>query len=234
MLSILVDPTVWFCIFCLIVPPGMAYLNGRPEEVIPFFLDRVPLSLLILLIATVLITHSGKTVKLSKADQMTARWYLLNGVLIHIGMDGLVGTLHQWKLFDEQYKIMDRRFIVEHSVPWTIGLIEITHHAPLALLTYYGYWHGKKWARLMEIVTCCFHYAGALFFVIPELKDGAINIPFDWNLDFTFHHVLYFWFCFGANFIWMFLPAGLAWRAGKRVVEDLEVSEKKAVKVKSL
>ncbi len=59
----------------------------------------------------------------------------------------------------------------------------------------------------LEIVVSVAQLFGAILFMGSEVWWGGIHIPVDWKLQFTFNHLLYFWFGFLiANTIWLVIP----------------------------
>ena len=68
-------------------------------------------------------------------------WYLLNGSIIHMLMDGGVGSVHVLPAMDKQYKRLDKRFTrplgdERGSCIWLVGMLELCVKGPLCLLLY--------------------------------------------------------------------------------------------------
>ena len=204
----ILDPTMVFCLFCLIVPL-FKEASTTHEERIAFLTDPLLLGSFGLLIALAfLVRITGKCVELNVWERARARWYLWNGAIIHIMMDGGVGALKKLPLFRHQYKILDARFNDDDAitVPVLVGLVEIFVMAPLCFLTYYAYRRGSSWRYPMEVMICTCHIFGTIMFCLPEHLEGFKNIETDFDFEFTLHKITYFWFGYGANFIWIVLP----------------------------
>eukprot|EP01005_Ploeotia_sp_CARIB1_P001486 NODE_410_length_863_cov_412.972826_g401_i0.p1 GENE.NODE_410_length_863_cov_412.972826_g401_i0~~NODE_410_length_863_cov_412.972826_g401_i0.p1 ORF type:complete len:254 (-),score=33.63 NODE_410_length_863_cov_412.972826_g401_i0:101-802(-) len=218
----LLDPTTLFVLGCLLTP---AVLNYNDTDALKeYFTDPHLLLCTLLTLLLIFITHcTGKTVKLSARDKRAATWFLLNGTYIHILMDGLVGAYHKLPLMDKSYLIVDKRF----TRGWSdergtsivmISLIELFVMGPLCCLVYYGYYKNKGWRRPLEVIVSTLQFMGAVMFTGPELLNGMVNIPTDWKLEFTQHHLVYFWFAFVfCEPLWMVVPAMFIYRAVKDI-----------------
>ena len=162
---------------------------------------------------------------LSLRDHRAAMWYLLNGTVIHILMDGLVGAFHVLPLMNENYEKLDLRF----TRPWgdergscilTVSLMELFVKGPLCILLYHAYHTRKSYTDALELLVCALQLYGCIMFSGTELLHGLSNLPADWNLEFTKEHLLHFWFAFVAcEPIWIVVPVWLGWRAFQRATE---------------
>ena len=81
----------------------------------------------------------NKKLSLTSSEKFSCYWYLVNGSIIHIIMDGLVGVFHAYDPLDLLYKQMDTRFETHDHIPITIGLIEIVFMGPCCLYLSYLY-----------------------------------------------------------------------------------------------
>eukprot|EP00658_Telonema_sp_P-2_P001736 TRINITY_DN10655_c0_g1_i1.p1 TRINITY_DN10655_c0_g1~~TRINITY_DN10655_c0_g1_i1.p1 ORF type:complete len:179 (+),score=48.52 TRINITY_DN10655_c0_g1_i1:105-641(+) len=100
-----------------------------------------------LLAVSVWETNRGKLVALTASERMRARWYLLNGVIIHILMDGMVGVFKVEPLFAKNYNKLDRRYgsaigTFEGSTVHIVSLLELFVKGPLCILLYRAYHRG--------------------------------------------------------------------------------------------
>eukprot|EP00527_Entomoneis_sp_CCMP2396_P001991 CAMPEP_0198137820 /NCGR_PEP_ID=MMETSP1443-20131203/1283_1 /TAXON_ID=186043 /ORGANISM="Entomoneis sp., Strain CCMP2396" /LENGTH=300 /DNA_ID=CAMNT_0043799379 /DNA_START=100 /DNA_END=1002 /DNA_ORIENTATION=- len=151
-------------------------------------------------------------------DQWAAEWYWWNAWLYHGVMDGAAGTLQAVPVVVSQYHILDKRFCNHHSVPWTIGLIEILIMQPLSLWTMYAILTKSSYRFPLECVITTLHMMGAVLFVFAEVYEGQLNVPAldpvgapgnRWaNIQlFNEYQLIYYWFGFWfCNFIWIWVP----------------------------
>ena len=158
-------------------------------------------------------------------------WYLLNGAFIHVTMDGLTGGYHLGPLMDANYRQLDNR--CNDDVPVAQGgphpdavatalvvfRVELFLMAPLCLLTYLacrGCGGGLRWLREeLELVTLTFQLCGTIWFVVPEILTGCVNMHPIGNPagggclaghDGSAYDIMYFWFAVGANAVWVLVP----------------------------
>eukprot|EP01060_Flectonema_neradi_P019837 TRINITY_DN27355_c0_g1_i1.p1 TRINITY_DN27355_c0_g1~~TRINITY_DN27355_c0_g1_i1.p1 ORF type:complete len:225 (+),score=21.30 TRINITY_DN27355_c0_g1_i1:72-746(+) len=199
-----VDPSALFCFACIIIP-----LYKEPETTdadrLEFLTDPFFYCPVLLLIVTALVGRTRTCIQ-TETDKILGRWYLWNGAIIHIMMDGCVGSLDKLKLFSQQYKILDHRFVTRDVVPVSIGLIELYIMAPLCLLLYLAFKWNLPCKNPLEIIVCVMHAFGAIMFVLPEHLISYKNVAVDYNLEFSLYYLTYFWFGFLANFIWVVVP----------------------------
>ena len=200
-----IDPSAVFCFACCVIPLFKEQSTTNADR-IDFLTDPFFYCPVLLVAVMALIARTGKCKDLTENDKILSRWYLWNGAVIHIMMDGCVGSLDKLPLFAQQYKILDNRFVIRDVVPISIGLVELFIMAPLAIILYLGYKWNSSFTYPLEIVVCVMHIFGAVLFVLPEFLTGCKNIPVDYNFEFTLHHIVYFWFGFMANFIWIVIP----------------------------
>ena len=151
-------------------------------------------------------------------DQWAAEWYWWNAWLYHGVMDGAAGTLQAVPVVLSQYRVLDQRFSNHHSVPWTVGLIEILIMQPLSLLTLYTILTKSPYRFPLECIVTTLHMMGAILFVFAEVYEGQLNVP---ALDpigvpgnrwanikpFSEYQFVYYWFGFWfCNFLWIWVP----------------------------
>ena len=166
------------------------------------------------------------TASLTAAQRRIARWYLVNGVICHIVMDGLVGVWKLNPLFAAQYARIDKRFAMpvgeyDAGAVHTAMGIELYVKGPLAIYLYYCYHAGRPERDVVEVVTGVTQAYGTLVWLLPDvLSRGAKgNFAVDWRLTFSFHHLVYFWFSVVAAgaVLYVAVPLYLAWGAGSRL-----------------
>merc|ERR1711871_913932 len=220
----ILDPTVQFVGGCLLTPPAFAALEaGGPEKAVGYFTDPFLLGALLLTAAAAWVTQrSPDRQQLSLRDHRVALWYLLNGTIIHILMDGLVGAFHVLPLMNENYEKLDIRFTrswgdERGSCILTVSLMELFVKGPLCILLYYAYHTRKSYTDALELLVCALQLYGCVMFSGTELLHGLTNVPADWNLEFTKEHLLHFWFAFVfCEPIWIVVPIWLGWRSFQR------------------
>lgn len=224
-MEVLLDPFVNFCIMCIVTPVSIQWDTISQEEAIEFFTHPAMIGCLALLIVAVLETkYGGKNVKLTSGERKTARWYLLNGVVIHILMDGLVGVYKANRLFAENYAKLDKRYAAElgsfnGSAVHIISGLELFVKGPICILLYRAYHRGSPHRDALEFLTCVTQVYGTIIYLGQEAISGMKHCDVDYDLTFTFHYLLYFWFAvvFGC-LLWLLVPTYLGWKAYLRIV----------------
>ena len=226
-LEVLFDPFVHFCVGC-IAAPLFVNPNMKQENVIEYFTHPAMVGSLALLLVTIFATKfiGGRCVKLSFGDRMLARWYLLNGVIIHILMDGLVGVFKANKYFAVQYGMLDKRYgdplgVFNGSAVHIVSLMELFVKGPICVLLYWAMHKGSKHRDALELFTCVTQVYGTVVYLGQEAITGGKNFEVDWNLEFTFHHIFYFWFAvFFGCLLYFVVPGIVGWRVYKRIVRN--------------
>jgi hypothetical protein len=224
-LEVLVDPFVLFCVACIVTPVAIQLDTITQPEVMEFFTHPAMIACAALLLVAVVETKFlGKCVKLSFGQRVLARWYLLNGVVIHILMDGLVGVFKANRLFAENYAKLDRRYgdalgTFNGSTVHIVSLMELAVKGPICVLLYRAYHRGSACRDALEFFTCVTQVYGTIVYLGQEAISGAPNLDVDYHLTFTFHYLLYFWFAviFGC-LLYLVVPTVLGWKAYKRLV----------------
>lgn len=87
-----------------------------------------------ILLALVLLIPLKNKIILTKKEKFSLYWHTINGAIIHIMMDGMVGVFHFYRPLDILYKELDIRFENNDIIPILIGIIEIFYMGPFALL----------------------------------------------------------------------------------------------------
>eukprot|EP00054_Salpingoeca_dolichothecata_P019712 m.122891 g.122891 ORF g.122891 m.122891 type:complete len:245 (+) comp23363_c0_seq1:81-815(+) len=215
------DPMVLFTCLCVAVPVLKA---DSTDEIIQFFREPAVIFTFGVLLATILISIR-KAKPVQPWEIRSANWYLMNGTVIHILMDGLVGVFGKVPLIYRQYLVLDRRFQTHDAVPVIAGATELFVMGPLCLLAYYAIYNQQPWRYPLELVIAIFQLFGTIFFAGAEIYNGCVNVPADYPVGaggagcfgepkleeyyFTFYY-FGFWFC---NTIWIIVPIRLAWAA---------------------
>lgn len=166
-----------------------------------------------------------------------AAWFLLNGGIIHVIMDGLTGGFglshNMLPLMFANYRLLDNR--CREDVPYaqggpnpgsvstavTVFRLELFAMAPLCLLTYWAYVLRKPFRHELEVITLTFQFIGTVFFIVPELMTGCEAVsPFGKSAlggcfgapdPNSLYDLMYFYFAFGMNIVWLVIPALMAW-----------------------
>jgi len=204
---LILDPTGIFCLACLTLPPTLEYLKHPQnlEAILKgYLLDPAILAGFTLLL---LVYFGSGSVKDRKTfSPLLANWFLWNGAIIHVTMDGLTGGYHFLPLLDKHYRKIDKRFDTDEAYSWVITQVELFIEAPLCFLTYRALVKKHPSRYILVILTCFTQWAGAVVFFFPEILSNFPNTPVDRHFKFDFDSILYFWFAFGANLIWMIIP----------------------------
>jgi len=221
-----VDPTSAFALLVLAIMIGRAAAAGDYASLKAFVMNAAVIFTVIL---TYLIYYIGEdeqhgrpVAKLSRSCRWTAMWYLLNGCFFHLLLDGFTGTFQMVPFILTQYNQLDRRFSPSnptHTVPWTVGLIEMFVMAPLCFYCYIAIKKGWSSRWPVEIIVSVCHVFGMVIFCVTEIKDGQTNIPAGKPIgdrvgglfahrDFSDNDQLtFYWFGFVVcNIVWAVVP----------------------------
>merc|ERR1712000_795742 len=163
----------------------------------------VPLGLLIL----VLTASLPKSHRLSLRDSLVAFWYLFNGIIIHIFLDGLVGFARRVPFLFSLYCTLDKRYEHAESAVMMISITELLIMGPLCIFLYY---RNRSWRAPLELVVCAIQIFGTIVFTGSEIWEGFPHIPTDFEMTFEQDKVIFFWVFFvAANALWLLLPLRL-------------------------
>merc|ERR1712086_419652 len=164
------------------------------------------------------------------SSSRTANWFLLNGCIIHVAMDGLTGGFHALPALDNAYRQLDNRFNYPdptgssedaYAAAKVVVSLELFLMAPMCLITYYGCLRKRIWSNEMVMLTAFLRLIGTIVFIVPEFITGCKNLsPFGLESCETrfktvpegttlYYHMLYFGFAVGANIVWIVVPAKL-------------------------
>jgi hypothetical protein len=227
--TILLDPFVLFCLGCLVTPlivesaDGDVALrgfgDGTAELWKAYFTDTAVLCAAAFAAAAVLIASDYPA--LSPSDTSAANWFLANGAIIHVAMDGLTGGFKFLPMMSENYMRLDNRALGfgndangltddAVAVATVVFRAELFVMAPLCFLTYVSYYSRSKYCPALALVTLSAQLWGTVMFVGPELLTGCKNmVPIGQDgcsAGFSRYELLYFWFAVGANFLWIVMP----------------------------
>lgn len=224
-LEVLIDPFVLFCVGCIVTPVAIQLDTLTTSDIQDYFCHPSMLFCFGLLLVSVLETKfSKKCVPLTFAERIRARWYLLNGIVIHILMDGLVGVFHMNKLFAQNYAKLDKRYgeplgTFNGSTVHIVSAMELFVKGPICILLYRAMHRGSKHRDVLEFFTCVTQVYGTIVYLGQEAISGAPNLDVDYNLTFSFHFLLYFWFAvvFGC-LLYIVVPIVLGWKSYQRLV----------------
>lgn len=157
---------------------------------------------------------------------MVASWFLLNGAIIHIFMDGLIGVFKVCRPFQRHYAKLDKRYGEGDATVDVISLLELFLYGPASLVLYYAYYTRRTWRYPLEIAVSCFQMYGAILFVFTEVWYDFAHLPADRKFEFKFDHLLYFWFGFWvANSIWFVIPSWVIYGASKHIIQVLNTAK---------
>jgi len=162
------------------------------------------------------------SLQLAHVDSLVTSWFLHNGGIIHLAMEGISGGWHAWKEIDHPYRIIDNRF--NNDVPYSEGgphpdaalgvfiitQLELFMWTPLCMMTVIALTRGNKYRYLLAIVTSVCQIIGTVFFVVPPLVNGCLDLPpFDvpgCTPPFNLFNSIFVYLAFGSNFVWFVIP----------------------------
>jgi hypothetical protein len=226
-LEVVSDPFVVFCVTCILTPVTLASGELTRQQIVDYFLEPSMIFSLTLLLLTVLETHvGGRCVPLSRGERYRARWYLLNGAIIHILMDGLVGIFKTNALFAANYAKIDKRYgdplgDFRGSAVHIVSGIELFVKGPVCLLAYRAFHRGSPHRDVIEFFTCVTQAYGTIVYLGQELLTGMQNFDADWQLSFSVHYLIFFWFAILIGcFLYLIVPGWLGYGAYCRIVDS--------------
>lgn len=225
-LEVLFDPFFLFCVSCMVLPVWWEFPTLSQQDILDFYLHPSMLAAWGLLLATVFVTKKmGKTVKLSKGERMRARWYLLNGAIIHILLDGLVGAHKINPLMVRSYNRLDARYGFEvgnfdGALVHIVSAVELYLKGPVCLALYYAFHRGSPHRDVLEFFTCVTQAYGTIVYLGQEALSGMPHFDVDYELTFSLYHLLYFWFAVVIGCVlYLLFPTYLGYRSYMRIVE---------------
>lgn len=232
--TVLLDPFVLFCLGCLVTPllvvstvdessAPLGTLDLRafdPELWKAYWSDTAVLCGGAFAALAVLIASDFPA--LSNEDTRAANWFLANGAIIHVAMDGMTGGFNFLPAMGDNYKQLDNRALGFDAVG-TAGLTEdavavasvvfraeLFVMAPLCFLTYVSYYSRSTYCPALALITLSAQLWGTVMFVGPELMTGCKNmVPIGvdgCSAGYSPYELLFFWFAVGANFLWIVKP----------------------------
>lgn len=92
------------------------------------------------------------------------------------------------------------------------------------------YWKRSPLRHVFCVLGSSLQLYGAVLFAGAEVVNNFPSTVVDRNFEFTFDHCFYFWFAYGANYIWVVIPVYIiviTLRDMKREAEQLEGKKKK-------
>lgn len=175
-------------------------------------------------------------VPLNYAERRRARWYLINGVIFHMLMDGCVGVFKTNTLFARNYAKLDRRYAeplgsYNGSAVHVISLVELFIKGPICILLYLAMQTRHRTVDALEFFTCVTQAYGTIVYLGQEAISGAPNLDVDYDLTFSQHYLVYFWFAilFGCT-LYLIVPTILAYRSFGRIVAHTSAAASKVSK----
>lgn len=169
------------------------------------------------------VNYDAMMAPLTYGERTRARWYLLNGIIIHILMDGCVGVFKTNKLFAANYAKLDKRYgdrlgEFNGSAVHVISLMELLVKGPLCVLLYWAFKVRHPMRDALEFFTCVTQAYGTIVYLGQEAISGAPNLDVDYNLTFSPRFLFYFWFAiiFGCV-LYLIVPAVLGYRSYVRL-----------------
>lgn len=229
LLEVLLDPFVLFCLGCIASPMLIDSAITR-TDVVAYFSNPAIVGSFVALGLIVVVTKSGNCVKLSRADRMLARWYLLNGVIVHSLLDAGIGVFKVDPYLAKHYALVDRRYAASlgdsnAAAVHVVTILELVLKGPVCVALYYCMHRGSPHRDALELFTCVTQVYGTFVYLGQELLTRGRDLDVDWKLEFTFHHIFYFWFAviFGCV-LYLIIPAIVGWRTYKRLVHSCAIA----------
>ncbi|EPY23458.1 cholestenol delta-isomerase [Strigomonas culicis] len=253
-LEVFVDPMVLFCASCILTPLWVARAHLTTADVIEYFTEWSMAGALLLLplsclIGTLLQRRHARRIRalqasvagkkrgrapdyaaalrpLTYGERTRARWYLLNGIIIHMLMDGCVGVFKTSRLFAENYAKLDKRYgdplgSFNGATVHVVSLMELCVKGPLCVLLYWAFLTRHPMRDALEFFTCVTQAYGTVVYLGQEAVSGAPNLDVDYALTFSTHYLLYFWFAiFFGCVLYFIVPGVLGWRSYQRLVRQ--------------
>jgi hypothetical protein len=169
------------------------------------------------------VNYDAMMAPLTYGERTRARWYLLNGIIIHILMDGCIGVFKTNKMLAENYAKLDRRYgdplgTFSGSAVHVVSLMELCVKGPLCVVLYWAFQVRHPMRDALELITCVTQAYGTIVYLGQEAISGARNLDVDYKLSFTAHYLFYFWFAiiFGCV-LYLIVPAVLGYRSYTRL-----------------
>ncbi|KAG5508736.1 hypothetical protein JKF63_05234 [Porcisia hertigi] len=169
------------------------------------------------------INYDRMMAPLSHGERARARWYLLNGIIIHMLMDGCVGVFKTNQLLAVNYAKVDARYAsalgsFQGSAVHVVSLMELIVKGPLCVLLYWSYQVRHPMRDALEFFMCITQAYGTIVYLGQEFISGAPNLDVDYALTFSPHYLFYFWFAsiFGCV-LYLLVPTVLGWRSYVRL-----------------
>lgn len=253
LIEFLLDPTFLFCVGCVYTPIRMAKRLKEEElyEYLlnPSLVGGAVLVLVCIVIGKVLkrrnmtylrrcesiqrkneMLHAYQRVNytylmrpLRIGERLRSRWYLLNGLLIHGYLEGMVGYYKKSPLMAANYAKVDRRYAAEvgsyqGSAVHVICLTELFGMAPLCVLLYWAFQVRHSMRDPLELLVCILQGFGTVIYLGQEIISGGRNMDLDYFYTFSMHYLVYFWFgvVFG-SLLYIVVPGYLGLQAMKRI-----------------
>ncbi|KPI89315.1 hypothetical protein ABL78_1544 [Leptomonas seymouri] len=169
------------------------------------------------------VNYDAMMAPLTYGERTRARWYLLNGIIIHILMDGCIGVFKTNKLFADNYAKLDKRYgdrlgTFNGSAVHVVSLMELFVKGPLCVVLYWAFQMRHPMRDALEFFTCVTQAYGTIVYLGQEAITGAPNLDVDYELSFTPQYLFYFWFAiiFGCV-LYLIVPGVLGYRSYVRL-----------------
>eukprot|EP00744_Colponema_vietnamica_P009242 GILI01013163.1.p1 GENE.GILI01013163.1~~GILI01013163.1.p1 ORF type:complete len:195 (+),score=39.51 GILI01013163.1:46-630(+) len=170
----------------------------------------------------------SKQPSLPFSQKLLAGWFIFNGVLIHIFLDGLVGACQNVPYLFELYSHLDKRYPLRDPSVMMISYTELFVMGPLCLFVYYGILHRKPWRHPLQLLVSAIQLVGTIIFTGGEIMSDFAHIPTDFELTFTLDKIVFFWVFFvAANLLWSILPLCLICSSFASIVSAINGSRQR-------
>lgn len=148
-------------------------------------------------------------------EKWIAEWFLHNGGVIHLAMEGVAAGWGGWVEVYKSYRLIDRRFDLSWNSVFFITQLELFVWTPLCLLTYISFVRQSRHRYLLAILTSALHVVGTILFMAPPIANQCIELPpFDVPGCFPpldMYTFIFYYLAFGINIVWIVVPMFILW-----------------------
>lgn len=173
---------------------------------------------------------STSSVRLTANERRAARFWLLNGVVVHVVFDGFVGAYKTNEILFEQYTMVDSRYAADPSTAqgatvYVLSLIELYVMGPVCVWLYHLYHQGSPARDVVEVLAAAMQMFGTVIYIGCEIATGGHSLLVDRGFALTFDHVVYFWFAVVfCCALWIVVPGSYLCASFGRIIATQEAA----------
>ncbi|CAD8054388.1 unnamed protein product [Paramecium sonneborni] len=144
-----------------------------------------------------------------KGPSISYYWFIINGIWIHIYLDGLVGLCQMNKWLFTQYSQLDARYPEKELTVIVVTGIELIFMGPMCI--WIAIRQRAKANPLLTALLITFVSAvqimGTVMFIVNAWLRDFVDVCHGSCFSFTQSNIFYFWFVFViVNQIWIVVP----------------------------